>query len=188
MSSKDKDLFIEAMQGVKKLPNGAARNIKPKRLPCIAQRARQKAALNHRAENVLLSDEPMQQLAPNDIMEGKSEGVQQSLFRKLQQGKLPQQAQLDLHQRTVKEARIDLLDFIDDCLRYDLRSVIITHGKGERSRTPARIKSFVNQWLQESAQVLAYHSAQKRHGGSGAVYVLLKRNKNKQQQQQDKYR
>lgn len=188
MPSKDEDLFLNAMEGVKKLPHNHAQNTKPRLAPCIAQQARQKAALNHHSVNALINGDPIQQLAPNDIMGGKVDGLQQSAYRKLQQGKLPLQAQLDLHQRTVKEAHADLEEFIRDCIRYDLRSVIITHGKGERSRTPARIKSFVNQWLQELPQVIAYHSAQKRHGGSGAVYVLLKKSPQKEKQHQEKHR
>lgn len=187
-NDKEKDAFLAAMRGVQPLPNARAMIIKPKSEPCLAQRARRKAAVTPSNEARLHNDDPIQQIAPNDLIGGKIEGVQQTLYRKLQQGKLPLQAQLDLHQRTVKEAHADLLAFIQDCLRYDLRTVIITHGKGERSRTPARIKSFVNQWLQELPQVLAYHSAQPRHGGSGAVYVLLKKSPHKEKQHQDKHR
>ncbi|EXJ09223.1 Smr domain protein [Nitrincola nitratireducens] len=41
------------------------------------------------------------------------------------------------------------------------------------------IKSCVNDWLQQIPQVLAFTSAQPKDGGTGAVYVLLKRNKDK---------
>ncbi|NJN52019.1 MAG: hypothetical protein HC809_09830, partial [Gammaproteobacteria bacterium] len=47
--------------------------------------------------------------------------------------------------------------------------------RGERSATPARIKSYVVHWLGEMQEVLAYHSAERRHGGAGSVYVLLKK-------------
>ena len=50
------------------------------------------------------------------------------------------------------------------------------HGKGEDSATPARLKSYTNAWLRQLPEVLAFHSAQRRHGGYGATYVLLRKN------------
>ncbi|MEC8467516.1 MAG: Smr/MutS family protein, partial [Pseudomonadota bacterium] len=41
------------------------------------------------------------------------------------------------------------------------------------------IKANICQWLQNSPYVLAYHTAQGKHGGSGAVYVLMRKNKHK---------
>ena len=36
-------------------------------------------------------------------------------------------------------------------------------------------KSYVNHWLRELDEVIAYHTAQPMHGGFGATYVLLKK-------------
>jgi DNA-nicking Smr family endonuclease len=55
------------------------------------------------------------------------------------------------------------------------RCLLITHGKGAQSNPPARIKSYVNHWLQQVENVIAFHSATPRHGGTGSVYVLLKK-------------
>ena len=44
---------------------------------------------------------------------------------------------------------------------------------------PGILKSFVNKWLPELPAVLAYHTAQRHHGGSGATYVLLKKSADK---------
>jgi DNA-nicking Smr family endonuclease len=53
---------------------------------------------------------------------------------------------------------------------------LIVHGKGYRSRNRLPvIKTLLDRWLRECSQVLAFHSAQPKHGGSGAVYVLLKK-------------
>jgi DNA-nicking Smr family endonuclease len=51
----------------------------------------------------------------------------------------------------------------------------VTHGKGEGREQPARLKSCVNHWLRQFDQVLAFHSAQKTHGGVGATYILVKK-------------
>jgi len=52
----------------------------------------------------------------------------------------------------------------------------VVHGKGYSSpNNKPVIKAYVNRWLRESETVLAFHSAQKQDGGTGAVYVLLKK-------------
>ena len=94
---------------------------------------------------------------------------------RLRLGQYPIEARLDLHRMTVEEARRDVFGFINDCVRYGLRSVIILHGKGERNPDGiAQLKSHLAKWLPELEDVLGFHSAQKRHGGTGAVYVLVR--------------
>ena len=39
----------------------------------------------------------------------------------------------------------------------------------------AQLKGCVNHWLRELDPVQAFHSAQPHHGGTGAVYVLLRK-------------
>ena len=46
---------------------------------------------------------------------------------------------------------------------------LLSQGREE----PAKIKSCVNHWLPQFSYVLAFHSAQKMHGGLGATYILL---------------
>jgi DNA-nicking Smr family endonuclease len=53
--------------------------------------------------------------------------------------------------------------------------VLIAHGRGEQSATPARLKSYVAHWLGQLPEVIAYSSADARHGGTGAVLVLLRK-------------
>jgi DNA-nicking Smr family endonuclease len=66
--------------------------------------------------------------------------------------------------------------FIHECLRYDVRSALITHGKGQRNKDQIPLlKSFLARWLPLFPEVMAFHSAQKWHGGAGAVYVLLRK-------------
>jgi DNA-nicking Smr family endonuclease len=54
--------------------------------------------------------------------------------------------------------------------------VRVTHGKAVRldGKRPM-IKSHVNTWLRQHSQVLGFTSCQAKHGGAGAVYVMLKR-------------
>ena len=54
--------------------------------------------------------------------------------------------------------------------------MLVVHGKawGSTSDYPV-IKSHVNAWLREWPSVLAFCSAATIDGGTGAVYVLLRR-------------
>ena len=82
---------------------------------------------------------------------------------------------LDLHRHTVKEAREALFAFLDLARRRGWRTVLVLHGRGERSATPARIKSYVAHWLTQVPDLIAWHSADRRDGGTGAVYVMLRK-------------
>jgi len=115
---------------------------------------------------------------PNDPLGYKKDGVQEGVYKKLRQGKYSMDARLDLHHHTVEQARKAVFEFVSDCLRYDIRTGIIVHGKGEREEPRALLKSYTNKWLREIPEVLAFHSALRQNGGVGAVYVLLKKSDN----------
>ncbi|GLQ33108.1 DNA endonuclease SmrA [Litoribrevibacter albus] len=118
---------------------------------------------------------------PQDPLEYKKDGVQEGVYKKLRQGKYTMDARLDLHHHTVEQARKAVFQFIQDCLKYDIRTGIIVHGKGEREEPRALLKSYTNKWLKEIPEVLAFHSALKQNGGVGAVYVLLKKSESEKQ-------
>ncbi|MEQ8858535.1 MAG: DNA endonuclease SmrA [Pseudomonadales bacterium] len=114
-------------------------------------------------------------LHPRDTLAWKKDGVQHEVFKKLKAGRYPIDGQLDLHRHTVREARKALFDFLELARRKGWRTVLISHGRGERSPTPARIKSFVAHWLGQVPDLVALHSAARHQGGTGAVYVMLKK-------------
>lgn len=188
MKANDDDLFLKEMHGVKQINCDKTHSVQKPRRPSIAQLAQRDAASAEAGEKNYLADDHITMVGPHDFISGKSPGLQEGVYRKLRLGKYPIEARLDLHRKSVKEAREDVFNFINDCMRYDLRNIIITHGKGERSRTPAKIKSYVNHWLREIPEVLAYHSAQRHHGGVGAVYVLLRKSEQKKQQNRERFR
>lgn len=103
-------------------------------------------------------------------------GVQRTVLRKLKNGRYSIQSEIDLHGLTVKQARQELADFLQAAQERRHLCVRVIHGKGRKTseRSP-RLKPAVNQWLQRNSQVLAFCSARMNDGGTGAVYVLLKR-------------
>ena len=102
-------------------------------------------------------------------------GIQHSVLRKLRRGQFSVGAQLDLHGMTVAVARVALGEFLHDCRHSATRCVRIIHGKGRGSRNKGPVlKGKVNHWLMQRDEVLAFCSAPRTDGGTGAVYVLLK--------------
>jgi DNA-nicking Smr family endonuclease len=103
-------------------------------------------------------------------------GLQHSVMRKLRRGHYTVEAQLDLHGFTAAEARAALTRFMHEARASGARCIRVIHGKGNGShqRQPV-LKVKVNHWLRQWDGVLAFASAPPNDGGTGAVYVLLKR-------------
>jgi len=175
----DDELFQDEMEGVKPLKQDK-KNV----LLRPAKDQANKALLRDHAEHEKKADvnfldlENIEMVDPGDTIGNKKPGVQNGVYKKLRQGKYPSENHLDLHKTTVKQAQKQVLNFIEYSRKKNYRCVIITHGKGVHSKTPGKIKSHVNHWLQQIPEVLAFHSTLTKDGGSGAVYVLLKKNRN----------
>lgn len=103
-------------------------------------------------------------------------GLQRSVLKKLKSGRYSIQSEIDLHGLTVNEARQELAEFLVAAQERRHLCVRVIHGKGRKNADRApRLKPAVNQWLQRNRQVMAFCSARMNDGGTGAVYVLLKR-------------
>jgi len=107
--------------------------------------------------------------------------------RKMTRGKLQPEARLDLHGMTTAEAHPALAAFILGSQAKGRRLVLVITGKGkdrdEGGPIPTRqgvLRHQVPQWLALAplAQaVLQVSPAHFRHGGHGAYYVYLRRNR-----------
>ena len=136
--------------------------------------------------NILDPASIIEQVDPLAYLEFVRPGVQHGVYKNLRLGKYEIQSRLDLHRHTVEQARNALWLFVDDCHKHGVRCALVTHGKGEGREQPARLKSCVNHWLRQFDQVLAFHSAQKTHGGVGATYILVKKDSSARRETGDK--
>lgn len=114
-------------------------------------------------------------LQPRDFLEWKKDGVQDLVVDRLRRGHYEPTATLDLHGERIKAARRLVHEFLLRASDASARCVCITHGRGEKSATPARMKSYVAAWLEAHDLVNAFVSAPRHLGGTGAVLVLMKK-------------
>ena len=115
---------------------------------------------------------------PPELATGRIAGVDKRLAERLKRGQLTIDGMLDLHGLTQEEAHRQLDGFLGDAANSGRRCVLIITGKGVWRSDSGILREMVPRWLNEApnrARVLAIATAQPRHGGSGALYVLLKR-------------
>ncbi|HEU4618034.1 MAG TPA: Smr/MutS family protein [Gammaproteobacteria bacterium] len=163
--------FREAMRDVK--PLKAANRV-------TGSRARPAPVARHsRAARRAVLDESLNGILheqPGGETEFARPGLPQHALRKLRRGGYSIGAEVDLHGMTRLEARDALKEFIAECTALGLGCVRVIHGKGSRSGPDGPVlKHAVHEWLARFKDVLAFTSATTRHGGTGAVYVLLRR-------------
>lgn len=185
----DRELFLAEIADVTPLPAEAEVNVNTApELDTVALEARRLAAITDRQHdsNFLSTTEPPL-VDPYAEIGYRHDGVQLGVYQALRGGKYESRYVLDLHRRTVEQSRKDVFEFIHDAVKREQRCVLILHGRGIRAPIPALLKSYVNVWLQQMPEVLAFHSAQKRDGGTGAVYVLLKKSEDAKQDNRERY-
>ena len=177
MPDDDFSLFAEQMQGVRRIVVDQADigKAKPNR---AVQRVRRENAQQNIATITVdgLSDQFVIDVGAEDALYWARDGVQDSQLRRMKAGQIAFEGTLDLHGMSVEKARTILREFLTEALRLEVRCVRVTHGKAARldGKKPM-IKSNVNTWLPQHEKVLGCTSCMPKHGGTGAVYVLLKR-------------
>ena len=176
-TKEERRQFLEAMGDVEPIRKPDQADLDGGRQVTPGQLERRRAAVVENAvDRNPLTVTDVAWLGPTDELSFKRDGIQNGVFKKIRPGQYSIEAQLDLHRMTVDEARQEVFNFIRECLRRGVRSALVKHGKGERNPDRiATIKSYVNQWLPQLPDVMAFHSAQPKHGGTGAVYVMLRK-------------
>lgn len=111
----------------------------------------------------------------DDVVYGRA-GIDGTTLRRLRRGQFSIEAHLDLHGLSERQATTELLEFISQSQRRGHRCVRIVHGKGNRSPGGEPVlRRMVHRRLRRHGEVLAFCTAPPRDGGTGAVYVLLRK-------------
>jgi DNA-nicking Smr family endonuclease len=113
---------------------------------------------------------------PPPLTTDRTAGYDRANAERLKRGQHPVEALLDLHGLTQAEAHRALAAFLHSARTAGKRCVLVITGRG--SAGGGVLKSAVPRWLDEPAfrpHVLAIATAQPRDGGTGALYVMLRR-------------
>lgn len=105
-------------------------------------------------------------------------GVDRRTDDRLRRGRFEIEGRLDLHGMTQAQAHDALFGFVRRNWHEGRRVLLVITGKGSGGEGMGVLRAAVPRWLGESgmrAMVVAIHRAQPRHGGDGALYLLLKR-------------
>jgi DNA-nicking Smr family endonuclease len=173
LSEADRRLFRRAMEGVVPLRQERVERRRRRPRPLPLQTLRDEAEV---LRDMLGGDFDPAELETGEELHYARPGLQHGLLRKLRRGQFSVGAELDLHGKTVSEARLAVNEFTHRARVRGIRCVRIIHGKGKGSlyNRPV-LKGKLDRWLRRHDEVLAFSSARPEDGGTGAVYVLLKR-------------
>jgi len=173
VTEDERDLFRRALADAKPLraPRRATEVIRKPAPKARFARADEKAVLRESLE----ADIDATESHSGESLRFHRPSVGRRTMRKLARGGYSVQGEIDLHGMTVAEAKPRLAEFIESCVRDGKLCVRVVHGKGRGSgsRGPV-LKQKVNRWLRRWDSVLAFVSTRQVHGGTGAVYVLLR--------------
>ena len=157
LSDEDRELFREAVSKISDIHYSKATDL-----------------IKFVATQTYLSDPIDCTINGDSILSYGQSQVASNQFLQLKRGELPIDACLDLHGMNLDEAKNRLIDFIELHTLQQHRVLLIIHGKG-RDLKRAILKNAVNHWLPQIDSVLAFVSAVPKFGGTGALVVLLRR-------------
>ncbi len=164
----DAELFAAVMQGVKPLRK---RRAKPPLSPPAVSRAPdapRPATEPHRARSA----------PPAPDHPSPTPGLDRRTAERLRKGALAIDRRLDLHGMTEADAHAALDRFVRQAWQAGARVLLVITGKGSVREGGGVLRRNLPRWLaagENAARVLRIESAQVRHGGTGAYYVLLRR-------------
>ncbi|HEY8514326.1 MAG TPA: Smr/MutS family protein [Candidatus Binatia bacterium] len=110
--------------------------------------------------------------------DGSLPALDRRTAERLRRGQIDIEAQLDLHNLTQDEAFLAIQTFLYESLQQNRRCVLLITGKGTARDGGGVLRSAVPRWLTEGAyapHIIGIAPAHPQHGGDGALYVLLRR-------------
>ena len=171
---QDASLFRRLMGDARPLePDIRAPDYKPKPKPRARFRRKDEQAV---LQESLEADIDEIETDAGEALSFHRPSVGRRTMRKLARGNFAVQGEIDLHGMTVPEAKAHLRKFVNESVYRGHTCIRVVHGKGLGSghRGPV-LKGKVNNWLRRWNEVLAFVSTRQVHGGTGAVYVLIRK-------------
>ena len=180
---QDDALFFSAMQGVAQIAS-SGRQGQPPPPPMPEPQdddADPEAKLMRQA---MLGSVDFELEMSEEYMHGYVRGLDSKIFQQLKAGRLSAKGHLDLHGQNADQALDSLLFFMRESYLAGRRMVLVIPGRGKNSpRGLGILRQELQTWLTREPLrriVLAFCTAQPKDGGTGAIYVLLRKMKKQQ--------
>ncbi|HDP25503.1 MAG TPA: hypothetical protein ENN34_08670 [Deltaproteobacteria bacterium] len=182
----DRALFVKAMEGVTPMesdtviPNPLDQRVVIDQVQ--ENRRKQDLEVRNTLDALVKGTARFDITSTGEYVEGHVVSLDLKTMKKLKDGEFTIQTHLDLHGYVKDDAQRVLTNFIQNAHALENRSLLIIHGRGLKSDQGPVLKEHVIRWLTRgtlSHLVLAFCSARPCDGGTGAIYVLLKKHPRK---------
>lgn len=163
---------------------GSVRAIRPQSAPVIDVQPIRSSRAEFR--NSAANPSILTSLGTNDVRVRQSNNTLDGTWdKKIDTGRLTPDRTIDLHGYNLAAAHHRLDRGLDEAIRDGARVILLITGRAPRSGTsridlPLRgiIRESVGDWLAASRHaglIAAIRNAHPRHGGAGALYIVLRR-------------
>jgi DNA-nicking Smr family endonuclease len=173
-NKEDKSLFEAAMEDVEPLRTSSRYAATPPGNNLTFKRQFKPSTDSSTPTSSWVIPDHLDLLTPLDHLFYLKNSLPSKLIRQLKRGQLHREAELDLHGYHAIEAAEAAKHFIEEAITQHKRLIHIIHGKGSLT-SGSKLKTYLDFWLRDVSDVLAFCSATPKDGGTGCLYVLLKR-------------
>lgn len=187
LSAEDHELWAFVTRSIQPLLRPAApADAVPKHKKTVQKQSVDTNPADHWLDGVTIAAPGLRAPAPGAGAAESDAGIDRRTAEKLRKGKMPIDAILDLHGLRQGEAQDQLTRFILGQYQSGRRCLLVITGKG--NRFPADgvdsgglsgvLRRMVPVWFGQAPladKILLHSPAQPKDGGSGALYVLLRR-------------
>jgi DNA-nicking Smr family endonuclease len=182
IGSEEAELFSQAMSGVNRMDKvPAGRQVVAKAAPKAPKGGDPDAEVRAMLRDLVSGKVEFELEYTDEYVQGFVKGTDQKIFRQLKAGQFSPEAHLDLHGLNQEQAYESLLVFTREQYYLGKRCLLLIPGRGINSPGGMPVlKEELKSWLTRDPLkrvVLAFCTAQPRHGGAGALYVLLRQRK-----------
>ncbi len=175
-NQEDTDDFYKAMQDVKSL-DGKGRAV----VPCPKELNVIPPPATNPLQDFMDGKLEFALNATEDYVEGHILGMDLMTVGKLQSRQYSPEAHIDLHGLNVEQAYYNLVAFFRNSYQRGLRTVLVVTGEGKNSVNGMPIlRNKVQEWFTKDPfrrVVIAFCTAKQEDGGTGALYVLIRKQK-----------
>lgn len=185
LSLDDQALLRQFMAGTVPLDRGSGRiprtasKLEARELPSVPEGPDPDDEARARLRELVAGTSTFETVDDGVHIEGRRADVDPRSLRRLRHGVLPIDGRLDLHGMKLDEAKRAVEVFIAERKRSHDRVLLIIHGKGTHSLGGVGVlRGEIGAWLSSgpaSHSVACFATARDMDGGTGAVYVLLRK-------------